>query len=233
MHLFSSSIHSLTTFSWIASLSLMPGQAHTGHRKGVGSVPSAPLVPTAWRKLCLPPALPWSKVLTALSGAFSCAPENMCKLQIFFKDLSHSQNCVVSHKKRKRHISSKDWLPFPIIFQVLFQPWSPRTSQWNRIRLFYFNEGQRAHFSLSSSKAGTSTCEWFPACEEASHEPRFNRIGTERNWETFWCSHCIQVRASICSCKMLSTSWCSLQELKTLSTTQGWDQKACCCADGS
>lgn len=32
---FSSSIHSLTAFSWIASLSLEPRQARTGHRRGV------------------------------------------------------------------------------------------------------------------------------------------------------------------------------------------------------
>lgn len=116
-----------------------------------GSVQSAPLVHTAWRKPCLPPALPWSRALAAVSGAFSCPSENMYNLQIFFKGLSHSQNCVVSHKKRRKHISSKDWLLFPVIFRVLFQAWSPRTSQWNRVRLFYFNEGQRAHFSLMSS----------------------------------------------------------------------------------
>jgi len=78
---------------------------------------------------------------------------NMCK-QIFSRGLSHSQKCVVSHKNRKRYISSRDWLPFQIIFQVLFQACSPRTSQWNRVRLFYFNEGQRAHFSLMPSCAG-------------------------------------------------------------------------------
>lgn len=133
----------------------MPGQAHTGHRRGV--------------VLCR--MLHWSIQLgespafllhfhgqecslQSVSGAFSCPPENMSKLQIFFKGLSHSQNCVVFHKKRKRHISSKDWLPFPIIFQVLFQTWSPRTCQWNRVRLFYFNEGQKAHFSLVSSSEG-------------------------------------------------------------------------------
>lgn len=153
MLLFSSGTHSLTAFSWIASLSLMPGQAHAGHRRGV----------VLYRVLHWSIQLGGSPAFLLHFHGQECSLQSLellaallrtCANFSFFKGLSHSQNCVVSHKKRKRHISSKDWLPFPVIFQVLFQAWSPKTSQWNRIKLFYFNEGQRAHFSLMSSSEG-------------------------------------------------------------------------------
>lgn len=138
----------------------MPRQDHSGHRRE--TVPCGVLhwsIEQGYKHGGSPAFLlrfhGWECLLQTESLELLAALLRTCANWDFFsRGLSHSQNCVVSHKNRKRHISSKDWLPFPIIFQVLFQAWSARTSQWNRVRLFYFNEGQRAHFSLKSSSEG-------------------------------------------------------------------------------
>lgn len=63
----------------------MPSAARV-HRAGI----------QVWGKPCLPLALPWSRVLTAdrVSGAFSCPPENMCKLRFFFPEAYHVAKTV-------------------------------------------------------------------------------------------------------------------------------------------